>query len=523
MKVRIVVALALVSASPVAPAQPATFTAHRDVEYARPQGLPQRLDVFVPDGPGPWPLLVWVHGGGWQGGDKALQASGAQLRQATRGYVVASINYRLSGVAPHPAQIHDCKAAIRWLRLHAAEYRIDPARVGAWGSSAGGHLVALLGTSGDVPALEGDENPGASSRVSSVVDWYGPSDLPNMQAQGLPCSGDHSSAASPEGRMLGCAIPECPEKAREASPISWVSADDPPFHVVHGAADCTVPVLQSQTLHDVLVAAGVESSLTVIPGAGHGGPQWTDATNLPLLDAFLDRTVRNAAAPLSWIVPAIARTAGAGGTFWTTSLTLANPSTAEASIELRFLGHDSDGTAGPSRTISLSAGESVTHDDVLASVFGIPEGFGALAVSSATPSLVVLAQTSTPGSGGTFGQAVPAFGPSDLVTADRSRTIVGLREDESFRTNLVLASASGSAVDVDVSLLDSSGATLATKRIPLPPLGMTQLTRIVRMMGVEENTSGRLVLSTPTPGGSFAAYAALIDAGTGDPRTILSR
>ncbi len=200
MKVRLVVALVLVSASQTAPAQPASYTAYRDVEYARPKGLSQRLDVFVPDGPGPWPLLVWVHGGGWQNGDKALQATGSQLRQATRGYVVASINYRLSGVAPHPAQIHDCKAAIRWLRLHAAEYRIDPARVGAWGSSAGGHLVALLGTSGDVPALEGDENPGASSRVSSVVDWYGPSDLPNMQAQGLPCSGDHASAASPEGK-----------------------------------------------------------------------------------------------------------------------------------------------------------------------------------------------------------------------------------------------------------------------------------------------------------------------------------
>lgn len=523
MIVRLVVVLVLVLASRTAPAQPATFTAFRDLEYARPAGLPQRLDVFVPDGPGPWPLLVWVHGGGWQNGDKALQASGAQLRQASRGYAVASVNYRLSGVASHPAQIHDCKAAIRWLRLHAAEYRIDPDRIGAWGSSAGGHLVALLGTSGDVPALEGDENPGPSSRVAAVVDWYGPSDLPNMQAQGLPCSGDHASAASPEGRMLGCAIPDCPETAREASPISWVSADDPPFHIVHGAADCTVPPLQSQTLHDALAAAGVDATLTLIPGAGHGGPQFSDAANLPLLEAFLDRTIRDAATVTRWITPSVARAAGSGGTLWTTSLTLANPGSIGTSVALHFLGHDADGTAGPVRSLSLGAGESTTLEDVLNGVFGIPEGFGALAISSASPSIIALAQTSSPGRGGTFGQAVPAFGASDLVTADRSRTIIGLREDASFRTNLILANASGTPVDIDLALVGNSGRTLATRRVALLPLGMTQLTRVARTMGVEGDVSGRLVLSTPTPGGSFAAYAALIDAGTGDPRTLIPR
>ncbi len=429
--------------------------------------------------------------------------------------MVASVNYRLSGVASHPAQIHDCKAAIRWLRLHASEYRIDPDRVGAWGSSAGGHLVALLGTSGDVTALEGDENPGPSSRVRAVVDWYGPSDLPNMQAQGLPCSGDHASAASPEGKMLGCAVPDCPEKAREASPISWVSADDPPFHIVHGTADCTVSPLQSQTLHDALVAAGVESALTLIPGAGHGGSQWTDSTNRPILEAFLDRTIRDAATLTRWIVPSVARTAGSGGAFWTTSLTLANTGATEASVELRFLGHDADGTAGPTRSLSLAAGESVTHEDVLATHFAIPEGFGALAVSSSTPSLVVLAQTSTPGNGGTFGQAVPAFGPSDLVTADSPRTIVGLREDESFRTNLILANASGTPVDVDLALVGTSGRTIATRRVALPPFGMTQLTRVARAMGVEGNVSGRsssrqllqAALSPRTPPSSTPAPA----------------
>jgi acetyl esterase/lipase len=466
---------------------------------------------------------VWIHGGGWQSGDKSLQASGVQLRQATRGYVVASINYRLSGLASHPAQIHDCKAAIRWLRLHAAEYRIDPARVGVWGSSAGGHLAALVGTSGDVAVLEGAESPGASSRVSAVVDWYGPSDLPNMQAQGLPCGGDHSSAASPEGRMVGCALTACLEKAREASPITWVSPDDPPFHIVHGTSDCTVPPLQSETFHAALVGAGVDSSLTLIPGAGHGGPQFSDATRLPPLEAFLDRAVRDAGRRTRWIVPSVARAPGASGSFWTTSLTLANPGATDAVVELRFLGHDADGTTGPSRSVSLAAGRSLAYEDVLADVFGVAEGYGGLLVSSPAPGLVVLAQTSTPGAGGSYGQAVPAFAEADLVTEARSLTIPGVREDDSFRTNLVLANATESEVEVDVAFVDPGGATLATRRLALSPLGMTQATRVARSMGVAGNAGGRLVLSTPTPGGAFAAYAALIDAGTGDPRTLLPR
>lgn len=321
--------------------------------------------------------------------------------------------------------------------------------------------------------------------------------------------------------MLGCAVPACPEKAAEASPISWVSPDDPPFHVVHGTADCTVPPLQSETLHAALVAAGVDSSLTLVPGGGHGGPQWTDAANLPLLEAFLDRTVRDAAAPSRWIVPSAARVPGAAGVFWSTSLTIANPGGDRAELEVRFLGHDGDGTAGPVRSLVLPAGRSETYDDVLARLFGLAEGYGALLVTSTAPGLALLAQTATPGGGGTFGQAVPAFGPADLVGPDRARTVAGLREDGAFRTNLVLANAAAAPVDVDVALVDASGEVLATAQFPLPPLGMTQATRVARAMGVEGAVSGRLVVSTATPGGAFAAYAALIDETTGDPRTLL--
>lgn len=523
MRVPRLALLAALALAATGAAQPATFTVHRDVEYARPGGLPQRLDLYVPDGAGPWPLLVWVHGGGWSGGDKALNQAGVQVRQASRGYAVASVNYRLSGVASHPAQVHDVKAAIRWLRGHAAEYGIDPARVGIWGSSAGGHLAALVGTSGSVEALEGPGNPGVSSTVSAVVDWYGPSDLPSMQAQGLPCSGDHASATSPEGRMLGCAVAACPETAREASPITWVSADDPPFFIVHGTADCTVPPLQSLTFHDALLAAGVDSTLTMIEGGGHGGPQWTDATRLAALEAFLDGRVRDARPGARWIVPAAARAPGVGGAFWTTSLTLANTGPVDASLSLRFLGHDADGSA-PVVTVALASGRSVTYADVLSSVFGLGEGWGAILVTSSSASLAVVAQTSTPGGGGTFGQAVPAFSEGDLVRAGAARSIPAVREDGEFRTNLVLVNATDAPLEVDVALLDSAGATLVSRSVPLLPLGMTQLTRVVRELGVESDLAvGRLVLGTGTEGGAFAAYASLIDAATGDPRTLLPR
>jgi hypothetical protein len=324
--------------------------------------------------------------------------------------------------------------------------------------------------------------------------------------------------------MLGCAVSACPETAREASPITWVSSEDPPFLLVHGTADCVVPPLQSVTLHDALLAAGVDSTLTMIEGGGHGGPEWTDAARLPALEAFLDRRVRDATPGSRWIVPAAARAPGAGGAFWTTSLTLANTGSVDASLSLRFLGHDAEGGAGPVVSAALASGRSVTYDDVLASVFGLGKGWGAILVTSTAASLAVVAQTSTPGGGGTFGQAVPAFSEGDLVRVGVVRSIPAVREDREFRTNLVLVNATDAPLDVDVTLLDSAGASLAWRRVPLLPLGMTQLTRVVRELGVETDLAqGRLVLGTGTAGGAFAAYASLIDAATGDPRTLLPR
>ena len=227
----------------------------------------------------------------------------------------------------------------------------------------------------------------------------------------------------------------------------------------------------------------------------------------------------------AWLLPSSARASGLGGAFYSTDLAVSNTGAAEATLTLKFLGHDADGTGGAERSFSLAAGKGVTYTDVLGSVFGVTSGYGAIRVASSTTSLAVSGQTWTPAAGGgTFGQSVPAFGDADLIRPGSARTILGIREDALFRTNLILASASAAPLDIDLSLVAESGATLASRRIPLPPLGMTQVTRVVRELGVADGVAGaRLLLSTPTAGGAFAAYASLIDATTNDPRTLLPR
>lgn len=239
----------------------------RNVEYARPDGRPLRLDLYIPANvKSPRPLVVWIHGGGWQSGSKEDTPA---VMLTDRGYVVASIQYRLSSEAIFPAQIHDCKAALRWLRAHAAEYGIDPARVGVWGPSAGGHLSALLGTSGGVKELEGGPWE-QSSRVQAVCDFCGPTDFLQMDANALPRSPfRHNAPESPESKLIGGHIVKNRDKVARANPITYVSRDDPPFFIVHGDQDTIVPLHQSRLLHEALEGAGVEVELEVIRGGGH--------------------------------------------------------------------------------------------------------------------------------------------------------------------------------------------------------------------------------------------------------------
>jgi acetyl esterase/lipase len=268
-----------------------------DEAYA-PAHVRQRLDLYLPPtGDGPWPVVLWIHGGGWSTGDKSLAASDPVLRLRTRGYAVASIGYRLSQQGTFPAQIHDVKAAVRYLRQNARGYRLISTKMAVWGSSAGGHLAALLGTSGGVADLEDLAMgfPAQSSRVQAVVDWYGPTDFTRMDEQtaaigcpSFPPNG-HGAADSPESRLLGVPVRSSAAAAQRANPVAYVTADDPPFLIQHGTADCTVPRGQSELLHAALLPLGAtRSTLTLLTGAGHGGPAFTTAANIDRVVAFLD-------------------------------------------------------------------------------------------------------------------------------------------------------------------------------------------------------------------------------------------
>ncbi len=267
----------------------APYETFLDLPYAEVDGRSLLLDLYVPpQRDAPLPVIVWVHGGAWLAGSKS---GGPAIRMAERGYAVASVSYRLSGEAKFPAQIHDCKAAVRWLRANAARYSLDPERIGAWGLSAGGHLVALLGTSGGVPDLEGAAgNLEYSSRVQAVVDWFGPTDLLQMDAQALPDSPiQHDAPDSPESLLIGCPIQTCQEKAERANPIRYVTGDEPPFLIMHGDQDLIVPPLQSQLLYDALKKVGVDATLYWVEGAGHGfGGPGIDR----MVDDFFDRHLK---------------------------------------------------------------------------------------------------------------------------------------------------------------------------------------------------------------------------------------
>jgi len=251
----------------------------RDLPYVEGGHQRNRLDLYLPEkSAGPRPLVVWIHGGGWQGGSKE---GCPVVGFVAQGYVAASINYRLSQHAVFPAQIEDCKAAIRWLRTHAAMYGIDPDRIGVWGASAGGHLVALLGTTGGVKELEGNGGHlDQSSRVQCVVDLLGPSDFLSWDPNFNP--GVYTMIT----HLLGGPVPQNRDKARKASPLTYVDKNSAPFLIEHGDKDSLVPLEQSQLLASALKKAGVEVTLQVLPGSGHGGPAFTSPENRKLIVDF---------------------------------------------------------------------------------------------------------------------------------------------------------------------------------------------------------------------------------------------
>jgi acetyl esterase/lipase len=256
-----------------------------DIIYTDGEGKPQGLDLYLPnkESAKPLPVVVWVHGGGWMNGSK--QKPKADYL-AEHGYAVASIDFRQSQDAMWPAQINDCRVAIRWLRSHSKNYHLNPEKIGVWGSSSGGHLVALMGT------LPYDPNEKISSRVQAVCDWYGPTDLLTMPPNNVGNGRTEEDVAHSNGaKLLGCTVKDCPDLAKQVSSFYNVSSDDAPFLIMHGDEDPGVPVSQSTRLHEALQAQGIYSELEIVVGAGHGGPHFVSEPVkdrvLKFFDSFL--------------------------------------------------------------------------------------------------------------------------------------------------------------------------------------------------------------------------------------------
>lgn len=264
---------------------PVGTTFYPDIAYVTGGHERQRLDLYIPATRGPYPMVIWIHGGAFRMGSKSDRVPLAMLN---RGYAIAAINYRFSQHAIFPAQIEDCKAAVRWLRAHAGLYNFDNTRFVAWGESAGGYLAAMLGTCGNVRTWDVGAHIDQSSRVQAVIDFFGPTDFLQMDAQRLPHGMTHDDANSPESQLIGGPIQQHASAVHQANPITHIDGFTAPFLIVHGDTDPLVPHGQSVLLVEALQRRHIPVTLNTIVGGGHGG---FDHPSIPLLiDGFLQRT-----------------------------------------------------------------------------------------------------------------------------------------------------------------------------------------------------------------------------------------
>ena len=283
-------------------------TQYLNVAYAT-KSSAQIMDIYIPnEGTGPFPLIISIHGGAFKSGDKADGQESPMLGTAesggiASGYAVASINYRLSGEAKWPAQINDIKAAIRFLRAHAAEYSLNPDKFATWGGSAGGNLAALAAVTGGVKELADDTlgNAGVSDAIQAGVDWFGPIYFSTMDAEfaalgQTPAMGATNTPTSPETAYLGKTIgtAEAEPLVIAASPQTYITSDDPAFFIQHGTADRNIPITQSENfakkLADVLGADKV--FFEKLEGAGHGTSEFSAISNVAEIIAFLDKYLK---------------------------------------------------------------------------------------------------------------------------------------------------------------------------------------------------------------------------------------
>jgi acetyl esterase/lipase len=271
-----------------------------DISYAAVSST-QKLDLYLPTGTGPFPVVVNIHPGGFFTGQKDMVPGSTGKALLTAGYAIASINYRLSGEAKFPAAIQDAKSAVRFLRANAAKYNLDSDKIAVFGQSAGGNIAAMLGTSGNIAELEGSDlgNSNFSSKVQAVIDWFGPTDFTQLdtQARVQGCSANdqtHSAANSPESKYLGAAVATVPDLAKQANPITYISKETPAFLIQKGDQDCTIPVENTKMLADALSAAGLDVQYDLLKNVGHGDgfgsttPVFESDSNNQILIHFLN-------------------------------------------------------------------------------------------------------------------------------------------------------------------------------------------------------------------------------------------
>lgn len=287
---------------PAAPSAPSVEAKFKDLLFATTKKKDLKLDLYLPGGvEGLIPVVVYIHGGAWVSGNK-LNCPHLSINAA--GFAAACISYRFSQENFFPAQIHDVKAAVRWLRANAETYKLNPRRIGAWGSSAGGHLAALLGTSDGVHELEGSVGiTNQKSCVQAVADWYGPTDFFQLSREHF-CTGNPRSSfctssvrnGSPEAKLVAClysldkkfeSLFNCAKRVAQASPVTYISGNSPPFFIQHGETDNTVSPASSQLLHRELLRNGARSTLEILPKSGHGDGLFQErATKRAVMEFF---------------------------------------------------------------------------------------------------------------------------------------------------------------------------------------------------------------------------------------------
>ena len=259
-----------------------------NVKYAEVEGRTLALDLYLPSAKNS-PLIVWIHGGAWRAGSKDFMPLTSLVES---GYAIASLDYRLTTSAKFPALIHDCKGAIRWLRAHAPEYRYNSKLIGIAGNSAGGHMVALIGTSNGNKELEGNVggNKTQSSYVQAIVSYYGASNLTTILGQSTP----HGlNVRVPALKLLLGDTPDKTEAlAKLASPVFHVDKNDPPLLLLHGDQDPQMPINQAHELHAGFKAQKLDVHFEVIHGAAHGGKAFYDSERNSLVKKFFDRTLK---------------------------------------------------------------------------------------------------------------------------------------------------------------------------------------------------------------------------------------